>query len=193
MYFVNDRRSRSRSNTRDNDRRRFSAEREREREREREYEKEREKELERERVRLLEAEMNAMRHDTNAQSFFSHEPPAKIDLTQAILDAVAASQKLAQAKHFPEVYQNQNSNDSASNGVQSDGGIASFNGRFYPSLKMVVSNAYSFNLFYLQLSMRPDSGRRSPAGEAPKKTRPSFLACPLFFQPHWIRINRKLI
>lgn len=59
--------------------------------------------------------MNAVRHDNNAQSFL--DDPSKIDLTQAFLDAVAASTRLAASKNFADIYHCTNSNESGSNGA----------------------------------------------------------------------------
>lgn len=101
-------------------------EKEKERERKRELEEMREKELERERLREIAMELKAAQFAALAevqppmplmpmQQMFVPEPP-KPEVSQAFLEAVAASQRIAASKNFAEIFNCTNSNDSTSNG-----------------------------------------------------------------------------
>lgn len=95
-------------------------ERERAREKEREL---REKEMERERLREIAMELKAAQLAVLAEvhppvplmSLFVPDPP-KPEVSQAFLEAVAASQRIAASKNFAEIFNCTNSNDSSSNG-----------------------------------------------------------------------------
>lgn len=86
----------------------------------------REKEMERERLREIAMELKAAQFAVLAevhppmplmqlQPMFVPEPP-KPELSQAFLEAVAASQRIAASKNFAEIFNCTNSNDSTSNG-----------------------------------------------------------------------------
>lgn len=101
-------------------------EKEREKKREKELEEAREKEMERERLREIAMELKAAQFAVLAevqppmplmqmQPMFVPEPP-KPELSQAFLEAVAASQRIAASKNFAEIFNCTNSNDSTSNG-----------------------------------------------------------------------------
>lgn len=86
----------------------------------------REKELERERLREIAMELKVAQFAALAevqppmplmslQTMFVPEPP-KPEISQAFLEAVAASQRIAASKNFAEIFNCTNSNDSFSNG-----------------------------------------------------------------------------
>lgn len=105
-----------------------------ERKRDREQDELREKEMERQRLREIAMELKAAQFsvlgDVHAPApmpapvplmsltvpMFMPEPPPKPEVSQAFLEAVAASQRIAASKNFAEIFNCTNSNDSASNG-----------------------------------------------------------------------------
>lgn len=127
-------RDRSKRHNRDDDRqyddeRQYEKEKERDRKRDREQEELREKEMERQRLREIAMELKAAQFvlDLPAPApvplmsltpMYQPEPPPppKPEVSQAFLEAVAASQRIAASKNFAEIFNCTNSNDSASNG-----------------------------------------------------------------------------
>lgn len=185
-------------------------EKEKERERKRELEEMREKELERERLREIAMELKAAQFAALAevqvqppmplmpmQQMFVPEPP-KPEVSQAFLEAVAASQRIAASKNFAEIYNCTNSNDSTSNGptpIEETNNATSSNSKaFHPVLSL--SGCILKRLFSIPQTapnVKLGNGRNDLVGAAAKMTRHSSLECQLYCRHRWTHTSRRHI
>lgn len=168
----------------------------------------REKEMERERLREIAMELKAAQFAALAevqppmplmpmQPMFVPEPP-KPEVSQAFLEAVAASQRIAASKNFAEIFNCTNSNDSSSNGpmpIETIAATSNNNSKTHFIFPFIseTPNHRQFHVLQTELNARRGNGRSDPAGAAAKMTKHSFRECRLFYLRRWTHISRKHI
>lgn len=125
------------------------------------------------------------------------EPPKPIqtkEMSQAYLEAVAASQRIAASKNFTEAFICNNSNDSSSNGPavsEMDSNSSKLNDK-----KPIINDFLNNNNNKFSQGMETlvqDHGGRNHVGVALKMIKHLFLACRPFYHRRWMPPNRRLI
>lgn len=130
------------------------------------------------------------------------QPPPR-EISQAYLEAVEASKRIAASKNFVDVFSCSNSNDSTSNGPSliNEGSSNSsrlilLNEKLKKKIQLQKLNGYEIHVIFScsqGMLSQQDSERSDHVGVAVKMTRHSSRACRPFCRHHLTHTNRKPI